>query len=165
MTPEQARQKLISSLGDVRKAFAAGRDDWSYSLLTTLREHSLAIGVDSDLLKPLERLRQEIADPILKARGVKKGTMPSRQSIPMTAAAAAVSTLKGRGMTVSEAANAVARASGLAEKAVKEFRDNIHRGHVAADVSAAYETFLAKTKDWSNADLLKQLDGLHGFLR
>jgi hypothetical protein len=146
MTPEQARQKLVDSLKEVRNRWDAGADDWQHSLLSTFCEYSLAIGIDPRLLHPLERMRLEVDQGILTARrrqDGKSGTpLPASRAISLLVAAAAVTVLKERGSSISEAERAVARATGIERKDIKSFRDNLARGLFAEPgMARAYERF------------------------
>jgi hypothetical protein len=169
MTPEEAHQRLVDSLIEVRKRCDAGADDWQYSLLTTFRKYAQAVGIDPKLLHPLELMRLEVADAIRNTRRRKEGKtgtpMPAPRAISLSVAAAAVTVLKERGSGVSEAERTVARATGIEQKAITTFRDTLNRGIFAADVKQGYEAHLAEVRGWRTADLLKQIDGLDRFVK
>ena len=162
MDPEEAREKLIESLREVHKRFDDGADDWQYGLLRTFRQYSRAIGIERELLDPLEKMLLEAVDETFMARrrqGGETGTpLPLARAAPLTFAAACVTVLKERGQfgSIPEAELAVARISGIERKKLKGFRDNINRGKAPA-AAGGYPQAVADIKQWHTPDILDAL--------
>ena len=103
----------------------------------------------------------ETADELLLQRRKdlgRTGRPPNNRSLTLTAAAAAVTVLRSRRddyPKVGDAEAAVAKASGIQRKAIKNFRDNISRGKVADDIPDLYREMRRRFGAWSNADILK----------
>jgi hypothetical protein len=161
MDAREARQKLIASLIEVRTRWDAGADDWQHSLLLTFREYALAIGLEKELLHPIQKMLNDTDTEILKARRRKDGKagtpMPAGKAMALSFAAAVVTTLKERGVydSIGEAVRIVARRTGVAQKDIKNFRDNLNRHAFTGDVVRGYEEILAKLRQWPTTDLLK----------
>jgi hypothetical protein len=167
MDLEESRQKLIEALRVVRAAFDDGADDWRHRLMRTFREYSLDIGVDRELLDPLQKMLIETDDAILKARRRKDGKrvkrLPLNHSLTRAFAAACVTELKRRGeyQTIPKAEHAVARIAGIERKTLKQFRDELNRGR--GPMAVGYSQQLAKIEQWSTFEILSALKRLAVF--
>jgi hypothetical protein len=168
LTPEKARQlekahqKLIDELAEVRRRFDAADDDWQYSLLMVLRQYCRVIGIERKLIDPLERMRLDVGDAILRKRRRDEGKgnarrMPAPKSAALEVSAACVTVLKERGdySNVDDAVTFVARATGIQRETIKGFRDNLSRRLVSEEVLQSYPNILAMVRQWPTAENAK----------
>jgi hypothetical protein len=171
-TLEKAHQKLIDELKKVRGRFDAADDDWQHSLLMVFREYCRMIGIERKLIDPLERMRLDVGDAILRKRRRDEGKgnarrMPAHKSAPLEVSAACVTVLKERGdyPNVDDAVRFVARATGIQRETIKGFRDNLSRRLVSEDVLQSYPNILAIVRQWPTAEMRKILADLHGYVK
>ena len=101
---EAARQLLTTMLTEVRRQFDEGAKGWQLSLVMAVKRYGGAIGIERELLDPLQHLMFELA----KEPGQHKTT---GDAAVWTIAAAAVTVLKHRGefLSVADAIHGVAR--------------------------------------------------------
>ena len=153
-----AHAKLVEALTETRRRFDAGADDWEHSLLRTMREYMLDVGIEKELIDPLQRLLNETNERILKGRRKSAGkSMNVRsvgESLSLTFAAACVTILKERAEydDVAVAAKVVSRACGLDRKTIEEFRKNVGRSRTDRSSGARVPVFQQEVVDgyWSN---------------
>ena len=161
-----AHTMLIASLVEVRRRREAGADVWRYSLLRTFREYLVAIGIERDLVEPVQALLFEVAET---ADGDRRGTKRKRPLMELaclTMAAAAVTVLKERKDfdSIGAAVQAVATASEISVKRLNNFRNDISRGNVSPDVASYYRERLDQVRTWSTPEMLTALGDMRGFV-
>jgi len=119
--------ELAIHLAEVRAAFDKKDESWRFALLIALKRFLQAAGLDRELLDPLQQLIFEQAG--------RKGE--HAEAAVMTVAAAAVTVLKHRGefASIKDALASVACSSGLNEKQLRIFRNNLSsRQNLRADI-------------------------------
>lgn len=161
-----AHTMLIASLAEVRRRREAGADDWRYSLMRTFHEYLLAIGIERELVEPVQALLFEVADTVFSERDGKKRKRPLMELACLTMAAAAVTVLKERKDfdSVGAAVQAVASASGIAAKRLENFRNDISRGNVSDNVASYYRERLDQVRTWPTGEMLVALGDMRGFV-
>lgn len=158
MTPEQM---LAASLRTVREKFDAGDDDWRYSLMRVFREYCTAIAIDRNLVDPIQMMVFEAAEDAFRDRRKAAGkpsnaTKPVRKSAPLVTAAAAVTVLRKHYRSTDEAGRAVARATGLEWKQIREFRREVTKrnGKASEAGKSGYAQCVEKIRKWPVSDVL-----------
>jgi len=122
--------ELAIHLAKVRAAFDKKDESWRFALLIALKRFLQAAGLDRELLDPLQQL-------IFEQAGRKGEHKPLAEAAVMTVAAAAVTVLKHRGefASIKDALASVACSSGLNEKQLRIFRNNLSsRQNLRADI-------------------------------
>jgi hypothetical protein len=163
MTPEA---RLRASLTEVRGRFDAGADDWRHSLLRTFREYCKAIGIERELIDPIQRMLFETDEAIFRGRRKAAGrqvnaTSTLRDVVPLTVAAAAVTVLKPLYPTVRDAAKAVGTASGIDWRKVNSFRDELgKRGKTSKTTKKGYHECVVTLKTWPADEILQRISGI-----
>ena len=84
--------------------------------------------------------------------------MPPTQQYTMTVAAAAVTYLRNkRRDSVPDATAEVAKLTGIDEKKIKSFRNNINSGTAPMEAMKAYPAYVAEIETWPDLQTLKGL--------
>jgi hypothetical protein len=167
---DDARGKLIRALAEVHKHWESSADDWRYRLLHTIREYCRAIGIQRELIEPVQALLFETAESAVNERrrqaGERTPHLPLNEASCLAMAAAVITELRERGESdnISAAVQTVARRSGIDRKRLKNLRDNINRGVASAEVVGSYQAILAKVQTWTTAEMLGALDAMRGFV-
>ena len=164
MSDDLALRHLLDRLMVVRKRFDAKEDNWRLLLLIAFREFVRTFA-DRKLTDPIQVMVFDVAHDLTRSRQP-VGRPPDNTALVFTAAAAAVSALfKREGYeTMDQAIRAVARKSGLDVRRVKNYRDNINREKVAADVPALYKAWLSQFEDWASDEILNGVTDLKAFV-
>lgn len=166
MTLTAARRALNAELKRLRQRFDADEDDWRYDLLRVYRGFSKAIGIEVQLLHPLETMVLEETTRIENSRRRKEGKrgtpMPFLRKAPLMMAAAAITVLRERGepRSITGAVVRVAAASGIPRKEIVAFRQELNRDGYGTDVRREYQKLLAKIRGWPTDDLMAAISGI-----
>lgn len=161
---------LTANLREVLRLYDARKDDWRYSLVRTFKEYLRATGTERELIFPVQALLSEIGDAVVDARRKaegKRGTLkPINKTVPPAYAAAAVTTLRlHHGQNLQEAVATVSKASGIAKRDLKEFRDGISRDRAAGAAKGIYDKTLKEMHDWSEETIIEAVSGIGRFVK
>jgi len=167
----EAMERLQEALEDVRRRFDERTDDWEYGVLLAFRQHLRAVGIERRLIDPVQAMMMARHDAVVLARRRAEGKTgtpkPSLSVAAMAYAAAAVTTLRVRHkMKLGEALAEVSRASGIRERDIREFRDNLSRRRVPKASTAAHDAAMKEMRDreYTADDILAAVAGLRRFV-
>jgi hypothetical protein len=162
MTLEEARKKLIEALEVVSERFHGGSDEWQAALLRAFRQYCMEIEINNGLLLPLEKLRLDTVDTILRTREPAAAGQPKKrlaEALALTFASAAVTVLKERGhfSSITEAERGVAVATEIDRKKIRSFRNSINSGTATEVALRAYPGYVAEVRSWPYIEALPRL--------
>ena len=153
---DEIHRELLAALTEVLRQFEAGEETSREAQATVWFKFSLAIGVDRDLLVPLQVMRTEFAERRRKT-GKVRSPKPLTKAEPLVFTAAAVTVISKREKKgLSSASAEVARASGMMQKTIKDYRAEILRWNVPKDIIDRYEKAVAELERWPTDGILKE---------